>query len=92
MKERRWARESSPQRAQRGSEAEGSADTPARNDERLATLYEYDPATLQLAKSTATDGEKRQGLFHELMPMRAMKGDGVVSLTGQWEWAVFANR
>lgn len=56
LKERRWAREGSPQRARRGTEAEGSAGTPARTDGRLATLYEYDPATLQLAKSTATDG------------------------------------
>ena len=56
LKERRWVRESSPQRPQRGTEAEGSAGTPARTDERLATLYEYDPATLQLDKSTATDG------------------------------------
>ena len=45
LAERLWARE-----------GKGSAGTPARTDERLATLYEYDTATLQLAKSTATDG------------------------------------
>jgi RHS repeat-associated protein len=49
LKERRWAREGEGPRMAR-------MDTDETKARRLATLYEYDPATLQLAKSTATDG------------------------------------
>jgi RHS repeat-associated protein len=69
LAERRWARESSPQRPQRGTEGEGNpsvagtgtAGVPPASQagaaaSRIITAYTYDPATLQLAKSIATDG------------------------------------
>jgi len=74
LAERRWARESSPQRPQRpqrDTEGEGNlavagtgtgtagvppASQPGAAAGRITTSYTYDPSTLQLTKSTATDG------------------------------------
>lgn len=55
IKERQWARESNATSNDAGAKV-GATGPVARSDNRLTTAYVYDPATLQLTKSTATDG------------------------------------
>ena len=80
LAERRWARESSPQRAQRGTEAEGNpavagtgtAGVPPASQagaaaSRIITAYTYDPATLQLAKGNGV-GKRGRGTNIQFHP------------------------